>query len=181
MAPATSSLTAITLTLDTIAISSDDGRMATYPGGKGGAGVYQTLINLIPPHDTYIETHLGGGAVMRHKQPANHNIGIDVDPYVIEHWQAEEHTGIELVCGDAVAFLESYQFTGRELVYADPPYILETRRGGQLYRYEYTTKQHRQLLRSLTAETPEEAVQEFKCSSVHHWATSENIKVQEEG
>jgi site-specific DNA-adenine methylase len=32
-----------------------------YPGGKGGAGVYQTIINNIPPHDTYIETHLGGG------------------------------------------------------------------------------------------------------------------------
>ena len=36
-----------------------------YPGGKNGAGVYQTLINLIPPHDTYIETYLGGGAIMR--------------------------------------------------------------------------------------------------------------------
>ena len=33
-----------------------------YPGGKGGAGVYQTIINNIPPHDTYIETHLGSFA-----------------------------------------------------------------------------------------------------------------------
>jgi hypothetical protein len=22
----------------------------TYPGGKGGAGVYQAIINLMPPH-----------------------------------------------------------------------------------------------------------------------------------
>ena len=29
-----------------------------YPGGKGG--VYQRLINLMPPHEVYIETHLGG-------------------------------------------------------------------------------------------------------------------------
>ena len=49
----------------------------TYPGGKNGPGVYQTLINQIPPHDTYIETHLGGGAVLRHKRPAALNIGID--------------------------------------------------------------------------------------------------------
>ena len=35
-----------------------------YPGGKGGAGVYQTIINNIPPHDTYIETHLGGGNIL---------------------------------------------------------------------------------------------------------------------
>ena len=40
-----------------------------YPGGKAGAGVYQTIINLMPPHDVYIEPFLGGGAVMRLKRP----------------------------------------------------------------------------------------------------------------
>jgi len=24
----------------------------------------------MPPHDTYIETHLGGGTIMKHKPPA---------------------------------------------------------------------------------------------------------------
>jgi hypothetical protein len=33
----------------------------TYPGGKGGAGVYQMIINQIPPHRVYIEPFLGGG------------------------------------------------------------------------------------------------------------------------
>jgi len=47
---------------DTIKIK--DNR-STYPGGKGGSGVYQKIINLIPPHDVYIETHLGGGSIMR--------------------------------------------------------------------------------------------------------------------
>lgn len=28
-----------------------------YHGGKGG--VFQKLINLMPPHEVYIETHLG--------------------------------------------------------------------------------------------------------------------------
>lgn len=28
-----------------------------YPGGKGA--VYQRLINLMPLHDVYVETHLG--------------------------------------------------------------------------------------------------------------------------
>jgi DNA adenine methylase len=32
-----------------------------YPGGKSGAGVYQTIINLMPPHTVYIEPFLGGG------------------------------------------------------------------------------------------------------------------------
>lgn len=33
----------------------------TYKGGKAGAGVYQQIINQIPPHDVYIEPFLGGG------------------------------------------------------------------------------------------------------------------------
>lgn len=52
----------------------------TYPGGKSGAGVYQSLINLMPPHDVYIEPFLGGGAIMRLKRPARVNIGVDLDP-----------------------------------------------------------------------------------------------------
>jgi hypothetical protein len=35
----------------------------SYPGGKSGSGVYQTLINLMPPHDIYIEPFLGMGGV----------------------------------------------------------------------------------------------------------------------
>ncbi len=56
----------------------------SYPGGKGR--IYQELINLMPPHDAYIETFLGDGAVMRRKRPAARNIGIDVDERVIRRW-----------------------------------------------------------------------------------------------
>ena len=49
-----------------------------YPGGKGL--LYQKFINLMPLHEVYIETHLGGGAIMRNKRPARRNIGIDIDP-----------------------------------------------------------------------------------------------------
>ncbi len=100
----------------------------------------------MPPHGTYIETHLGGGAVLRHKRPARRTIGIDLDPAVIEAWRQDNHDGIELVCGDALAFLQGFPFTGAEMVYADPPYLMETCRSGPLYRYETTTEQHRELL-----------------------------------
>jgi DNA adenine methylase len=56
-----------------------------YPGGKNGAGVYQTIINLMPPHDVYIEPFLGGGAIMRQKRPALLNIGLDLEP--VDHRQ----------------------------------------------------------------------------------------------
>jgi site-specific DNA-adenine methylase len=47
----------------------------SYLGSKAASGVYQKIIAEMPPHDTYIETHLGGGAVMLRKPPARHNGG----------------------------------------------------------------------------------------------------------
>ena len=52
-------------------------REQQYPGGKGRS--FRTLINLMPPHDRYVETHVGGGAVLRHKLAAKKSIGIDLD------------------------------------------------------------------------------------------------------
>lgn len=57
----------------------------SYPGGKGGC--FQKLINLIPPHNVYIESHIGGGAIMKNKRPARVNIGIDLSKEVIDSWK----------------------------------------------------------------------------------------------
>ena len=51
--------------------------MGSYFGSKATSGLCQPIIALMPPHDTYIETHLGGGAIMQRKAPALRNIGID--------------------------------------------------------------------------------------------------------
>lgn len=121
-----------------------------YPGGKGAAGVHQAIINNIPPHEVYIETHLGGGNIFERKKPAVASYGVDIDPAVIEAWKVRELVGLELHCLDAVEFLEGYNFTGREFVYADPPYVLGSRRrGAKLYRYEYTDDDHRRLIAAL--------------------------------
>src|SRR5882724_8925021 len=64
---------------------SDDGVRMRYPGGKSRC--YQRLINLIPPHRVYMETHLGGGAVLRKKTPAEVNIGVDRDRTVISRFR----------------------------------------------------------------------------------------------
>lgn len=122
-----------------------DTAVMNYPGGKGG--VFQKLINLMPHHEVYIETHLGGGAIIRNKRPAKLNIGIEIDPKVIEMWIAKNLTGIKLIHADAIDFLRDYQFTGKELVYCDPPYLRETRKKHYpLYKYEYTQEQHIELL-----------------------------------
>lgn len=117
-----------------------------YPGGKGG--VYQRLINLMPPHEVYIETHLGGGAIIRNKKPAKRNIGIEIDPNTIEMWtRTSNKVDLELVHGDAVRYLESHHFTGKELVYCDPPYLRNVRKKHYpIFKYEYTMEQHEKLL-----------------------------------
>jgi len=120
-----------------------------YPGGKGKC--YQRLINLMPPHSTYIETHLGGGAVLRHKRPADVNIGIDVDAAVIDTWRKLNPSVCTLLHADAVAFLRQYAVSREVLVYADPPYLPECRRNPKIYRHEYSRDDHLRLLDVLVA------------------------------
>ena len=115
-----------------------------YPGGKNGAGVYQTIINLMPPHVTYIEPFLGHGAIMRLKRPATFNYGIDKDPYVKRLWDNE--IDAEILTGDGIEFLRNYKFNGTELVYCDPPYMHETRSSRSLYNYEMADERHLELL-----------------------------------
>ena len=40
-----------------------------YFGSKAVNGLCQMLLGLQPPHDLYVETHLGGGALMKQQFP----------------------------------------------------------------------------------------------------------------
>lgn len=131
-----------------------------YPGGKNQAGTYQQIINLIPPHSTYIETHLGSGAIARAKRPAGRNILIDLNPGVIAAFGASFDGGIarsndtgshyELINTDALAWLRAYPFRGDEFIYSDPPYLLGTRQQPRrIYRCELPEADHVALLACL--------------------------------
>ena len=125
-------------------------RTMRYPGGKGKC--YQQVINLMPPHRVYIETHLGGGAVLRNKQAAQRNIGIEADLRVIQSWKAEASAlGVEIIHGKAEDFLRQFEFEGDELLYVDPPYHPATRRRRRVYRHDYTEADHEHLLELLLA------------------------------
>ena len=104
-------------------------------GSKATSGLCQPLIAMMPPHDVYVETHLGGGAIMRRKPPALRNIGIDLDARAIEGFSCDYP--VERVHGCAHRFLAGFPFEGGELVYSDPPYLHRVRRGRQRYRYDY--------------------------------------------
>ena len=132
--------------LDSIVSNPPFGR---YPGGKNGAGVFQRLINLMPPHRVYVEAFLGSGAIMRRKRPAAINVGIDVDRSVIGAHRRRE--GFTFICGNALDWLARQTWRGDELVYCDPPY-LGTARGSArpIYRHEMLGEaEHVELLRIL--------------------------------
>lgn len=118
-----------------------------YPGGKGKT--YQHVVNLMPPHSVYIETHLGGGAVLRHKKPSARSIAIDADERVIDQWKISAGERVELVHGRAEDFLAAYSFKGEELIYCDPPYHPATRRQARVYRHDYSEADHIALLEIL--------------------------------
>lgn len=192
-----------------------------YPGGKAGQGTFQKIINLMPPHEAYIEPFLGDAAVMRVKRPARLNIGLDLDsaspglawldsfaengaatglaeqPCCIAGSSGKrrhpspvmaggsaggldnssgdleplspdlarsavragngedrstiagngEASSFRAGCLDGIEFLRVYPFTGRELVYCDPPYLMSTRSGRSYYKFELSDVDHRRLLR----------------------------------
>ena len=89
----------------------------TYPGGKAGAGVYQRIINQIPPHSVYVEPFLGDGAVMRRIRPADRTIGIEIDSAVAAEFAGEVPgdrdaengggpVGAEIHCCDGIEWLK---------------------------------------------------------------------------
>ena len=116
-----------------------------YPGGKNGAGVYQQIINRIPPHEVYLEPFLGSGAIMRHLAPAQSAIGVDLVAENGAYIEALPHA--RFIHGCALTFLRDYPFTGREFVYLDPPYLIDLRSSDRdIYTHELTDAQHKQLL-----------------------------------
>jgi DNA adenine methylase len=139
-------------TTSTIATSSDCGRarrltpetamhdrFRDYPGSKGGAGVFQAIINQIPPHEVWIEAFAGSGQVTRRLRPAPVRIVVDCDAAVIAAWRGIP--GLAAICADPVSWLGRYPWQGREVVYCDPPYLRAVRSCPRdYYRHEFATE-----------------------------------------
>ena len=95
--------------------------MSGYLGSKLASGLFQNIIAIMPPHVTYIETHLGGGAIMKKKPPSAHSIGIDLYANALNDFECDHP--VELINGCAHEFLRNYHFKGNEVIYADPPML----------------------------------------------------------
>jgi len=135
----------------------------SYPGGKAAPGVYQRIINQIPPHQTFIEPFAGDAAVSRAIRPADRTILVDLDHAQLRHLDATfERPGRELHLADGIPWLKHFaglfalhrpKWDDSIVAYLDPPYPMKTRKGGRIYRYEMTDEQHDDLL-NVAADLP---------------------------
>lgn len=122
-----------------------------YPGGKGV--VFRRIINLMPPHSVYIETHGGAGAVIRNKKPAEVNVILEVSQtaYIGLKTACEGlDKGIIVTNTDAHFYLKTLSIIEPTVIYCDPPYLKKTRSCQKpIYECDYTEAQHVELLNIL--------------------------------
>ncbi len=135
--------------------------LGSYPGGKSGAGIYQRLINLIPPHDLFMSPFAGHCGVARNIKPSRTMTVIDRDPNVIAWWgkwtQKHDRSPIQVIHGNGLdvlglastRYLILQSWRSGAFIFCDPPYVLSKRAHGKQYDFEMTDAEHRQLVDSL--------------------------------
>lgn len=133
----------------------------TYFGGKGQGGTVRRLINVIPPHDYYVEPFFGRGRLYEAKAPARiMSFGYELDGRLVDGWKhrcrmdliVERRDGLEalreLLAGWDVEGVDP----SRVVVYFDPPYLLHTRRAQRATYYrEWCDEDHIAFLAMLPA------------------------------
>lgn len=90
---------------------------------------------------------------MRKKSAATCSIGVDSDRTILDRFPKDVLSGLTLICDDALHFLITHRWTGREFVYCDPPYLMETRSSKKrIYHNEFSDRtQHLELLTIIKA------------------------------
>lgn len=133
-------------------------REKKYPGAKNAPGVYQAIINEMPPHETYIEACAGGGAILLRKKPATSTIIIDTDAAALESLKHKAlfvkrpAHNLRAIVGDCRSLIAGYSDAGSAkgvLIYCDPPYVWSARRSPRMLYgdHEWDDESHRSFLR----------------------------------
>jgi hypothetical protein len=124
-------------------------RQRLYPGAKNAPGIYQRIINLMPPHDLYVELFAGDAAIYRRKRPARENILVELDKHTFIHLLHSAPGYPTIINDDAISWLRSQTLPELALIYCDPPYQLSTRAEKPRYKHEMSDDRHEELLQLL--------------------------------
>lgn len=122
--------------------------LENYRGNKGVNGLYQWIINEIPPHQTYIELFLGSGAIYRYKKKAAVTYGIDCNRSVIDAWKPFEADDLIIWHANALQILPSVpDLLEPVFIYLDPPYYYPSRKSAKaIYASEFSNTDHEKLI-----------------------------------
>lgn len=118
-----------------------------YFGGKGGPGVFHTILRNVPPHRVYIEPFAGGANVFDRKARAQQTVLIERCPIQAAALRSTiVGNDVEILNADCMEALQCVPWTGDEFLYVDPPYVRSTRTSSARYNHEYDDADHARLL-----------------------------------
>jgi len=127
-----------------------------YFGGKGASGVHQKIINLIPPHHTFVVPFLGHCAITRSLRPCNNWYLNDIDPRVVASWQKFQRKNPEHFATNTTVLnwswhkmLPSAMDHPEVVMYLDPPYPEETLKGNHRFKFRMENDGHVELLEKI--------------------------------
>lgn len=149
-----------------------------YPGGKGSDGIYQQIINHIPPHKIFVSAFAGKCGIFRNIMRTSTTVLNDRDPEILKYWRSylhqyesdilinenfiqmqlfgvDEKKSVILRNNDALHIIDRFKNSGDAFIYCDPPYPNATRRSTrQIYAFQFhDEQQHKELLAVATSVT----------------------------
>lgn len=122
--------------------------MNRYDGGKNGDGVYQRIINLIPPHKIWIEAFAGSAAITRKIRPAAQSFVVEAEPLQAGKLKVELRDRAVVYNADFFDVVHRcLQGPGHSFIFFDPPYLKSTRVDKRnLYKFEWNEDNHKEFL-----------------------------------
>lgn len=121
----------------------------SYPGGKAGSGVYQSIINHIPPHNIFVELFTGSGGLSSKIAMPEYVVLNDLNKEVFDLLK-QSNVGISQrwVCNYSYEILlRSLSMLPGVFFYADPPYLKSTRSCNRnYYKCDWSYGDHVQFL-----------------------------------
>ena len=126
------------------------------PGGKNSNGVYQILINLVPPHKIKYECFAGSAMLTRLMKPSEKTFVVEIDNSFTDKYKINEIPGVTVLNEDAFKVLSSLRYVITEkadqvFIWCDPPYPRFTRRSPKkkIFKYDLTIEDHERLCKLL--------------------------------
>src|SRR5271167_4003585 len=122
--------------------------LKNYRGNKGVFGLYQFIINRIPPCEIFYEAFAGSAMISKKIGFAAATVLNDCNAGVTDILNCTYRKQATITNLPAVQLLLSLAAAGKEtFVYCDPPYIMSTRGSNRkIYKYEMYEDDHAHFL-----------------------------------